>query len=325
MLITRCIFTAVVIGLLSAPALGVDYVATLDDPNMFGIGWHAAVTGPDMDHGSAWVSMRNEWEFLGTLQISSLFGVAALPPIDDWAWFGIKINRGDNTVGGFLDMYTQPGSDPLLSNDDSGHQRRIRTMPDVYDNYSEHLPGGMYDEDDWGWRSTDGRDPNGVPLRPDGTTSEPMEFWSPPHSGEAHHRPDLTELQNADYTDLWNNSGWPDGWPDANDATTWNYGLQKVDQINLFGGWSTAGTAGLDTFRWEMFNGDTYTMHFDAPAGVSASRIVPIPSASMMGLGLLGGMGLTSRRVRHRTASSFTAGPIRCASPGAIVCRERRR
>ena len=297
MLDARYIHLVVVIGLLGAPALGVDYAVVLDDPNMLGAGWYAAVTGPDMDHGSAWVSMRDSWQSAGTLQLDSLFSIAHLPAMDDWTWFGVKINRGDNAVGWYTDMYTLPGSDPLLSDDAGGsYQRRIRTMPDGLDNYSEHLPGGLYDEDDWGWRSTDGRAADGVPLRPDGTTSEPIEFWSPPHSGEHAHRPDLGEIQSADYTDLWNNSGWPDSWQGANDATTWNYGQQKIYRMVMYTAWSTAGTSGLDTFRWEMTNGDTYTLHFDAPAGQSAAVVVPTPPAGAIGLALLGGLGLASRR-----------------------------
>ena len=92
----RCAYLAVLMGLLCGPALGVDHVVVLDDPDMFGAGWWTAVSGPDMDNGSAWLLQLGEWQQVGTLNLSSLFGISAMPRIDDWSWFGMKINRGDN-------------------------------------------------------------------------------------------------------------------------------------------------------------------------------------------------------------------------------------
>ena len=78
---SQCVLAVGLMCVIAGTARGVDRVAILDDPNMFGAGWYTAVSGSDMDNGSAWVATRDEWAFLGTLQMSTLFGVAALPPV----------------------------------------------------------------------------------------------------------------------------------------------------------------------------------------------------------------------------------------------------
>ena len=247
------------------PAKGVDHVVTLTDPDMFGAGWYTPVTALNLENGSAWISQQGPWAFAGELRLDTLFGVSSFPKMDDWSWFGMKMNRGDLSAGNYFSLWTEPGSDPLLADDGGSYQRQLNTMPDIFDRYSIDQSGGFYDIDDWGWRSSDGLDPSGAPLRPDLTAAEPIEFWSMPHSGEAYHRPDLSEIQSADYTDLWNNSGWDPSWQAVNDGTTWNFGEQKVERLRIFNAQSAAGTAGLDTFKWIMNNGDTFTIHFDSP------------------------------------------------------------
>ena len=263
----------VLVCCVTAPAWGIDHVATLTDPDMFGSGWYSATTGLNLENGSGWISQQDPWALAGELRLDTLFGVPSMPKVDDWAWFGMKINRGDQSAGGYFHLFTEPGSDPLLIDDDASYQRIMTMMPDIYDNYSADRSGGIYEIDDWGWRSTDGRGPDGLPLRPDGTPAEPLEFWSLPHAGEADHRPDLAQIQSADYTDLWDNSGWEESWQGPNDSTTWNYGEQKIRSLRLHNARSSARTAGIDTFKWIMNNGDTYTIHFDAPSAPPAAEL----------------------------------------------------